>query len=260
MDAKVAGSQNNMVDISFLLPTNKPGPNLQQVINNINSVPTKYKHEICVYSTFEVSGPNVKWVEEKEVKGPLYGFNYAAKHGSTGEYVCCMTDDQIFHPQFGGFDAAINLLKSEHFANRKYKITSLSCENGGICSLPKKGDRLGSILEVKDDGWPFGITMRYPFIHRDTLNSLLDGYIFHPEFRYHAGDIWLGYYLSFQGECGVECPDARLHSFHGSKNNAWEVVDCNTAYALIKNFQFGKTRYVEPERPYQSVERYYELT
>ncbi len=246
------------MDISFLIPTLEklePGSNLQKVVDSINSQPTKYSYEICIYSPYPTEGENVRWVEEKNMLGPLYGFTYMFQHGSDGEYIIIAVDDHQFVTPF---DYAIDKLKSQQFENRKFKLCSLSTNDGQVQPLPFEGARFGSVLKMKNGGWPKGITMRFPVCHRDTVNTLLHGYIFHPEFRYHAGDIWLGCYLSFMGEPGLECLESRIQSIPGGmKNFEWEVADANTAYALVKNWQSDDRDYVAPERPMQSPGRYH---
>ena len=246
------------MDVSFLLATLEVpshGSNLEKVIHSIYQQETKYSYEICIYSPHEIKGQHIRWVKEENMLGPIYGYNYLCKHGSSGEYMIGIVDDHMFMTPF---DFAIDKIRSEQYKDRKFKICSLSTGAGHVEPLPLEGARFGSILSVKDSGWPKGNTMRFPVMDRSTLNNLLDGYWFHPECRYHAGDIWLGCYLSFMDEPGLECFESRIQSLPGrGKNFDWEVVDANTVYALVKGWHSGGRDYVSPERPMQSPTRYH---
>jgi len=239
------------MDISFLFATKNDTPHVRYVIDNINSTPTRYSYEICVYSPFEVQGQNVVWLKEDKLRGPLYGCNYLFKNIAKGEYMACVVDELIFDPAFGGFDPAIDLLKSDEFKNKQFKITTFSCPGGISQELPQKTWRWGNIIAVNEDAWPEGIMMRFPVLHRDTILNYLDGYLFHPELRYHAGDTWLGCYMSLMGEPGMECLNARLKHIPlpapAPRNTDWSNVDGDIVYCLLKNFQFGCKYYVAPE-------------
>jgi len=247
------------VDISFILPTLEeltPESNLQKVINSIYAQPTNYTYEICIYSSTPTVGKNIRWIkEEKRALGPMYGINHICQNESDGEYVSIIVDDSTF---VSPFDHVINKLKSNQFADRKFKVCGLSTEIGGVCPLPQDGGRMGSILNMSNSGFPPCITMRFPVVHRDTLNNLLNGYLFHPAFHSKAGDIWLGAYLGLNNEPGLECIESRLKSVPcGYKRNLnWEIADCNTAYALIQNWHLGYKDYVIQENepmPYDNM-------
>ena len=249
-------------DISFLIPTLEklePGTNLQKVIDSIHYQPTKYSYEICIYSPYPTYGPNIKWIKEEKKIGPLYGYTYMFQHGAAGEYLFTIVDDHIF---VSPFDHIIDKIKSDEFTNRKFKVCSLSTHEGIIQPLPTLTNRWGSILSIqKEDGWPEGIMMRFPVFHRDTLNNLLNRCIFHPEFVYHAGDVWLGTYLSFMGELGLECFESRIYPLPHTRVQNWEqsVRDANTSTALMRNWHAGCRDYVAPELPHYSTERYYKI-
>lgn len=251
------------VNISFLIPTLETlgnNTNLQKVVDSIHAQQTRFSYEICVYSPHCISGPKIKWIEEKKRRGPLYGYTYMFQHGAEGEYIFVIVDDSIF---VSSFDNIINKIESKQFENRKFKVCSLSTKEGVIQPLPTLTNRWGSILSIqKEDGWPKGIMMRFPVFHRDTLNNLLNKYIFHPEFVYHAGDVWLGAYLSFMGEPGLECFESRISPLPEMRQkNKWEytVRDANTSTALVRNWHAGCRDYVAPEVNWYSVDRYYNI-
>lgn len=241
------------MNINFLIPTKNEHPELlKQCIDSINyfGENSKYSYEISVYSQKEIVGENVKWYYEHNCRGPLYGFNWLAHH-TTGDYIICLVEDHRF---INSFDNAIDFLKEE-YALSKYKICSLSTNDGFPVGLPRYGQRLGSVLKLQED-LPNCQICRFPVIARETLNKYLNNCVFHPEFRYHAGDMWLGYWLFMQGEPSRECYHSRLQQTQFTKNAEYEVIDCNTFYTLVKNYQAGDFRYTNPEDINQSHKRY----
>lgn len=241
------------MNINFLIPTKNEQPELlRDCIASINSfgATSKYTYDINVCSPKEVAGLNVVWHEDKFLRGPLHAFNYLFKN-TDGEYVICLVEDHQF---VSPFDNAIDFLINEYSMNT-YKICSLSTNDGFPCGLPRRGQRLGSILNLQED-LPNCQICRFPVAARETVNKYLNSYIFHPEFRYHAGDIYLGYYLYMMGEQSRECYTARLKQTQFSKNAEWECSDCNIAYALIKNFQYGCQDYVNEPDSNLSKSRY----
>ncbi len=101
----------------------------------------------------------------------------------------------------------------------------------------------------------------FPIIQRSTLNELLNGYWFHPEFYYHAGDVWLGAYVSLMGEIGLECSESRIQNLPPQRQANWEhnVVDANTSTALVRNWHAGCRDYVAPEINHYSTKKYYKM-
>lgn len=233
------------MNINFLIPSKGEQPELlNQCIESINyfGQTSKYDYNINIASPKEVQGLRVVWHEDKKMLGPLYAFNHLVNN-TDGEYVICLVEDHQF---VSPFDNAIDLLKNEYAMN-KYKVCSLSTNDGFPVGLPRIGQRLGSILSLQED-LPNCQICRFPVAARETINKYLNGHIFHPEFTYHAADIWLGYWLYMQGEQSRECYNSRLKQTSFTKNCAWEVRDCNTAYALIKNYQAGYHDYlIEPD-------------
>ena len=247
------------VDISFMIPTLEKlevGSNLQKVVDSIHAQPTKYTYEICIYSPHPTEGPHIRWVKEEKKIGPLYGYTYMFQHGSEGEYVFTIVDDHVF---VSPFDHIVDRLKSEEYANRNFKVMSLSTHEGIVQPLPTLTNRWGSILSIqKEDGWPKGLMVRFPVCRRDTVRDLMNNCIFHPEFRYHAGDVWLGAYLSFMGEPGLECFESRIYPLPHTRPQNWEqtIADANTSTALVRNWYAGCRDYVAPELNHYSTERY----
>lgn len=233
------------MDINFLIPTKGEQPELlKQCIESINyfGQTSKYSYNINIACPKEVQGLKVVWHEDKALKGPLYAFNYLANN-TDGKYIICLVEDHHF---LSAFDNAIDFIENEYQMN-KYKVCSLSTNDGFPVGLPRIGQRLGNILSLQED-LPNCQICRFPVISRETLDKYLKKHIFHAEFRYHAGDLWLGYWLYMQGEQSRECYNARLKQTSFTKNCSNEVADCNTFYALVKNYQAGFHDYIiEPD-------------
>lgn len=241
------------MDVNIIIPTKNEQPQLlQQCIDSINlfGKTSKYKYEISICCKDKVEGENVVWYPEKDQSGPLYAFNYLFRN-TTGKYCICLVED---HHAVSPWENAIDFLENEYQMN-KYKICSLSTGSGFACGLPRRGTRFGSILNLQED-LPDCQICRFPVVERETIYKYMNGYIFHPEFRYHAGDIYLGYYLYMMGEQSRECYSARIQQTQFTKNAEWECSDCNIAYALIKNFQYGCQDYVNEPDSNLSKSRY----
>ncbi len=220
--------------ISFLLPTKRDPSNfVNNVINNINSFKSSMSYEICVFSKEEVVGENVVWYKEEESKGPIYGFNYMAKN-CQGEYLICIADDHIL---VNSFEHVINYLETD-FKDKKFKITSLHSP-GGFCGNPKKGDLCGDRNIEFECG--YYSLIRFPVLHYSTLDQL-DGVIFNSQFYYHAGDIWLGYYMGINGQPGSDGP-THITDYNATKDSTFEVRDCNICRLLMEKSTREKINY-----------------
>ena len=233
------------MDVSFLLPTNREKSHpevLRQAINSINLAHKDLSYEIIVHSATFVSGENVVWIKEDPLIGPLAAFNTMGSLIAKGEYLVCCVDDHEF---VNSVQLCIDVVEGPLYRDRDYKIIGLN-PNGPFmiscaCPIPNQGDRMGDCIITED--LPLASTLRFPVIRKDTLHDRLSGHIFPPDLFYHAGDIWLGYFLSCQGELAVEGPTA-IRGIAPLKNSSCEVEDCNTVYKLIKNHLAGNESYV----------------
>lgn len=241
------------MDVSFLLPTNRANTHaevLQECIQSINSIHTDVSYEILVYSEDLVEGESVKWIEEHGRTGPIAGFNYMASEVAQGDYVVCITDDHAFTSSVSLCidvveDPVIGNSWGARFDERSYKIIGLN-PGGNYCTqagnrIPQRGDILGD--EPIDFDVPEANTLRFPVVRRDTLEEKLSSHIFHPDLFYHAGDIWLGYFLFCEGEQAFEGPTG-IREIASLKDPSYEARDCNVVHSLIKNHIAGCTDYL----------------
>ncbi len=234
-----------MVDVSFLLPTNRDYQFSGKVLESIFAIPTDLEFEVCLYCPREVIQnrpfPNeVVWCPEPSAgSGPIAGFNHMVKE-SRGQYVVCLVDDHIVEPDIYN---AIAMLESEDFRDRKYKVCTLSPGPNNLAYIPKKGDVWCGGIRV-DYEIPWHTTMRFPVISRDTINDHFQGHIFHPGFKYHAGDLWMGYWLGENGEPGIQCEEAHIKEYLNLRNSEYEQMDCRYYHTLVANHKAGYAQYV----------------
>jgi hypothetical protein len=233
-------------DISFLIPTNRGQEFIQNTINSINDLNfNNLTYEICIYSPTEIIGKNVKWFPEDKPMGPIYGYNYMA-YNTDSKYISVLTDN-VMIPNRDAIQLIMECFSSEIMKNKKIKITGFS-NGGGLWGTPAKNSRMGSLLKIPFDLPVFPVAA-FPFVERETFNTYLCKHIWHPEFRYHGCDTWLGWWLGFMGEpffavMGAHLLDAKSHK----KNHNFEIIDCNTAFCLLLNFiGSGFSEYILPE-------------
>lgn len=211
-----------MTDVSFLLPTNRYANDKQMVskcIQSIRDCSDGLSIEILVYSKDEVVDKSATWIVESIPSGPIHGFNELAAV-STGKYIACITDDMMLTSHISRSITLLDSLKTE------YEVCGFDV--GGRCPLPRIGDILGDRpLKVE---MPAVSMLRFPFMSRSCLDKL--GCVFHPSLYYHAGDIWLSYFLG-QNQCPVVEGGASISQIKQCKNSQYEVADCNKVHDLI---------------------------
>ena len=217
-------------DISFILPTNRdPASYAQRVVDNINSLSFYGKtHEIIVVGPTPVKGDNVVYLEDPEdATGCVAAYN-EGYNISTGEYIILCSDDHYFDLSC---PLVTEVLSSRSFANRKYKVVCLPTNKHGPCSLPEYTN-CDSIIA------------RYPVFTRQTIEEHLNGYIYHPLFRHHYPDNWLGFWLAKQGEPALEINKFDMLTFSNSCDKGHDKHDEAVFKELIAAYENGSQQYV----------------
>lgn len=217
-----------MIDISFLLPTNRDHETFaKRVVGNINSLNFNgLNHEIVIISPSVVQGENVKYVKDNNI-GCVDAYNKGYRE-SKGKYIFLCSDDHYFDVN------AVKILEqfdSNEYKDRKYKVVCLPTNNHGPCSLPGYTDCKGIIA-------------RYPVYERDTVEKYLNGFIYHPSFKHHYPDNWLGYWLCMQGESAIEHNVYDMMTFSNSCYNEQDDYDERMFKELIKKYKNGYTKYI----------------
>lgn len=215
--------------ISFLIPTNriKTHPNVvNNCINSIINLHQNHDIEILIFTQeiFSHSNKCVKIIKEIGRQGPIYGFNKMAIE-ALGDIIVCMTDDNIL------------LLNCYNYIDIIKDVGISGLNNGGQNIIPQKGDKLGDQpLNVEI---PYIQNIRWPVISKNFLLDKLNGFIFHPDLFYHAGDIYLSFYLHKIGVVATEHV-AKITQPINLKDSTFENQDCNTVRSLIENFDINK--------------------
>jgi hypothetical protein len=170
--------------ISFLLPTNRIDTHTDVVFKSIHSIIDTHKNEnfeILLFTqdskkTNDLIGNNrnIKLIQENGRRGPIFGFNKMCRE-SQGDIIVCSTDENIILENCGKYIDEIN------------DIGIAGLNPGSPNMIPRQGQILGDKILQKDV--PPIFNLRWPVISRKFLQDKLNGYIFHPSFFYHAGDI-----------------------------------------------------------------------
>lgn len=234
-----------MTNVSFIIATCRDPRYVQRTIESINALPAnKFSYEICVYGPHDLTGPNVRYFKEEELRGPHYGFNYLVNR-TRGEYIYQLVDDMAIHEN--GWEA-ISFLESEVFSDRKYRITTLN-----TCHAPVRLEwPLGRLIREEatpEDEWiPNHLCMRFPVMHRSVIDDFFQGYFYHPELYYHQADAWMGYWLGETGEPALECLSGsttlHCHVPQVGLNTNHDRDDTYRYFDLIREFQRGNHLYV----------------
>lgn len=220
----------NKKDISFILPTNRSFHNFsKKVIDNINSLNFFDKtYEIIVVSPTEIVGQNVFHVKEQGTNNGCVDAYNEGYNVSTGEYIFLCSDDHYFDQNCV---LITEVLESRLFNNKKLKIACLPTNRHGPCKLP----------DYTNCG---GIIARYPVFHRETVEQHLGGYIYHPSFKHHYPDNWLGFWMSSQGEPTIEINKYDMITFNNSCEKIHDDYDEKQFRRLIENYDANNGRYV----------------
>lgn len=209
--------------ISFLLPTIRSVSYPDMLKSTIDSiVNNSTDFEILISSDVEIRGENVRCFIDNKRGGPLSAFNFLAGEAN-GDYVVCVVDD---HKLDNSVTLALDLLESDIYYNQKFKITSLS---SGLDNIPNIGDQMGD--RIINEILPVVPTLKFPVIRSDCLKLLKDK-IFPPKLVYHAGDIWLSYFLAINDNI-VRVSKSRITQLMQLKDPSHEVDDCNKVYNMI---------------------------
>jgi len=223
------------VDVTFLMGSatrdRPPEKYANKSIDNINEISknSKYSYEILVTSEHPISGENVTWIKEEEYSdGCVPAYNSLIPHTS-GKYLVFAVDDCFFDDQFY---TAIDLLESYVYDNRHIKLLTLGSDNG-----------LGSFLPR---GYPKYGVYRYPIVAKETVMKYFDGHLFHPTFKNHYADNWLGFWVVHMfDETMVEVWNTTIHIPHGAPSyNHHNDADHAAFNALVKRFVDGHHRYI----------------
>mgnify|MGYP003131765797 CR=1 FL=1 len=223
------------LDVSFLIGSatrdRPPEQFVNKAIANINEISkdSKYSYEILVISEEEITGDNVTWIKEEEYNDGLVGAYNALVPHTNGKYLVYTVDDCWFDDQFY---TTIDLLESYVYNHRHLKLLCVGSDNG-----------LGSFMP---SSYPKYGVYRYPVVAKETVMNFFDGHLFHPDFKNHYADNWLGYWVAHMfDETMVEVWNTTVHIPDGAPSyNHHNDADKSAFDALVKRFQEGYHRYI----------------
>jgi glycosyltransferase involved in cell wall biosynthesis len=220
----------NKKDISFILPTNRKHEDFsKKVIDNINSLTFFEKsHEIVVVSPNEIFGENVVYIKEKGSNNGCVGAYNIGYNASSGDYIFLCSDDHYFDKNCV---LITEVLKSRLFKSKEVKIACLPTNKHGPCDLP-------NYTNCK------GIIARYPVFDRKTVEKHLGGFIYHPDFKHHYPDNWLGYWMTRQGEPTIEINKYDMVTFNNSCEKIHDDYDEKVFKRLIDDYEKNSGKYV----------------
>tara|TARA_R110000744_G_scaffold260765_2_gene375669 strand:- start:374 stop:1057 length:684 start_codon:yes stop_codon:yes gene_type:complete len=225
----------NKFDVSFLIGSatrdRPPEQYVLKSIDNINKISesSDYSYEILVISEDEVKGENTTWIKEEEYSDGLVGaYNALVPHAS-GKYLVYAVDDCFFDDKFY---TTIDLLESYVYNRRNLKLLCVGSDNG-----------LGSFMPR---GYPKYGVYRYPIVGRETVMKYFDGHLFHPWFKNHYADNWLGYWVTHMfDETMVEIWNTTIHIPDGAPSyNHHNTADEAAFNRLVQRFHAGYHRYI----------------
>tara|TARA_R100000664_G_C2756934_1_gene144946 strand:+ start:293 stop:985 length:693 start_codon:yes stop_codon:yes gene_type:complete len=223
------------VDVSFLMGSatrdRPPDSYANKAIDNINEIfkDCKYTYEILVISEDEIAGENVRWVKEDEYNDGLVGAYNALVPHARGKYLVYAVDDCFFDDQLY---TAIDLLESYVYERRELKLLCVGSDNG-----------LGSFMP---SGYPKYGVYRYPIVAKDTVMRHFDGRLFHPWFKNHYADNWLGWWVTHMfDETMVEVWNTTIHiPADAPSYNHHNAADKDAFERLVERHEEGYSRYI----------------
>lgn len=233
---------NGSIDISFLLPTNRSPQYASNFLNKLATIDSKgYSYETVVCSPYEHNwGENTKSLKDNQNAGPIAAFN-AMISVAKGEYLVCVIDDHL-PVDNGHFFDFVEWLNNDFYMEKRFKITSFNTGHIAQRVPILKETWCGNIIE--EYNYRHHVTVRFPILSKDIIFNQLQGYIFHPGFKYHASDLWLGFYIGEEEHPCHEC-DAQIEQYISLCNYKNRDEDCRFYHKLKINYIKGNRKYIE---------------
>lgn len=195
------------------------------------------------------------WVPDTKCTGSPNAFNTAYKQ-SHGNYIATMIDDIILPHNYLDI---LDFMKSDFMKQKKFKISNTMWDGGpGLLTYGhddvKDGEPKG--LWPIDKWHPIDVAqcpysvLPLPFLERSTIEQHLSNKIFHPAFKNHFIDHWLGFYLSKNETYkphSWRCPSIRYEMSKNTRKGT-EITnddyDINILSCLAQTFVKDETSYI----------------
>jgi len=198
---------------SYLIATIKPSYCAHSLIDKIASFPD-HDYEVIVIANYEFDTqdkPKVKAVLDDKDSSSAYAYNKGYKN-SDGNIISILTDD-IYVPD--NFYKLVDHFQKLEDLNKKFKIVDLSHMYCG----PGKKSIFKDGIPAPLDMWPLYMGDPHragvfplnwpnvrpyqvfftPAIHRETIETYLNGVIYNEKLTQGYADHWLGYYFEVLG-------------------------------------------------------------
>tara|TARA_R110000824_G_scaffold280251_2_gene468394 strand:+ start:4322 stop:5098 length:777 start_codon:yes stop_codon:yes gene_type:complete len=219
------------MDISVLLPSIRPNVYIDRIVDNLHKYDANcpYSYEILTTGPQDFTREDTTHFKNELDHSGIAGLNFLYTK-SQGRYIVAATDDHIHQDKWWTF---VDELEGERFKDRKYKILGIRTGDEGGCGMQQHfNPRYGDIPTSPVD-W----TARFPTFSRETIDNLLDGYLFNPSFRLSHCDIWLGHYLSKQNEPFMETVTTMMEPTHQRSAARYMYVDEAVCYKLMMLYE-----------------------
>lgn len=239
------------IELSFLISTNRdPNRYVGQIIDNINGFNFKeYEYEICIFSPTEIGGRNVVWFkEDKPSGGGIYGINYTAQR-CRGKYMAVITDDMLVDRNI--FGIAHQFYNERTWEGRKMKVFGFGSGSHVSCWVPNTSNPTEygcppQLVGPKDRNYQNAYRILcFPALEHETLTKYLDNHIFHPNFKHHFGDNWLGLWLGLQGEKALTVPGIPLYDNNPQTDFHNTAHDYTVFDQLVQEYFDGQRKYID---------------
>ena len=246
--------------ISYILPTNRPLSLSSPAIKAVLELPSHAFELIiaCPKSamTEEIvlasQGMPIKLVEDKTCTGACNPTNAAYKV-SDGDYISIMSDDITYPPNF--LDV-VEWMEGEEVRQKEFKIVNMLWDGGpGLITYGHDAVADGQSLWwpppdplLPQECYPYSVICM-SMMARETIEKHFNGHIYHPDFRQHYGDHWIGFYAcknEVYKPFSWRCPTIKYQVVHSmsSMNSRHDAEDILTFRRLASEWMRTRRPYV----------------
>jgi len=239
--------------ISYLLATKH---NIRYSLDTIDSILSLPNHdkEIIICGPEEVleDDNRFRWVLDDKCTGSPYAFN-KAYWASQGDYIATVVDDIILPSNFLDM---LDFMNSDFMRQKKFKMSNTMWDGGpGLFNYGHDDVVDGENMWTIDKCHPVNINkcpynvIPLPFFKRDTIKTYLSNHLFHPSFKNHFIDHWLGFYVSKNETYAPQkwrCPSIRYSMSQNKKPTITtdDNHDSHILRCLTDTFIRNETSYV----------------
>ncbi len=194
--------------LSYVIASMRPEA-VAVCIESIERLPT-HDHEVVIVTPHvQPDFGNVRFLLDDKFGGSTYAMNKGAQE-SVGDWILIGTDDHVINYDVYRF---LDLIRHPQIEALDYQIINMGAPWTDCLIRNAQGYRIdmGNVPPaVLQERWPVAT---FPAASRKTIETKLNGHIFHPDLVHHFVDHFLGLYVSRKQ------PNVGLAQFSG--NTAW---------------------------------------